>query len=148
MGVSNFNLQMIADLLCYCKVKPVCNEIELNPTLVQGELCRFMKSVEIVPIAYTPVSRLGERDNSQYDGAEFMSICERHGKTQAQVMLHWAVARGTIPIPRSGSIGHVLENIAIYDFKLSEQELGQVSALDKTFRICDRYFGDGVSFFA
>ncbi len=72
---------MLADLLCYAEVKPVCNEIELNPTLAQFDLCKFMKSVEIVPIAYTPVSRLGERDNSQYDGEEFMSLCTKYGKT-------------------------------------------------------------------
>ncbi len=62
-------------------------------------------------------------------------------------MLHWAVQRGTVPIPRSGSIGHVLENIAIYDFKLTEEDMQKVNDLDKNFRICDRYFGDGVSFF-
>ena len=147
LGVSNFNLQMLADLLCYCRVKPVCNEVELNPSLVQADLVKFMKAQSIVPIAYTPVSRLGERANEHLQNANFVAICERHSKSQAQVMLNWAVARGTIPIPRSGSLNHVLENIAVYDFKLSDEEMSQIDALNSGTRVCDGYFGGGVSFF-
>ena len=63
IGVSNFNLQMMADLLCYCRHKPVVNEIELNPTLIQEELLRFLKSQDIHAIAYSPVCRLGTVEN-------------------------------------------------------------------------------------
>ena len=63
IGVSNFNLQLLADLLCYCRHKPVFNEIELNPTITQTELLRFMKSQEIVALAYCPVARLGQIAN-------------------------------------------------------------------------------------
>ena len=137
---------MMADLLCYCRIKPVANEVELNPTLVQAELCRFMKAQQIVPIAYCPVSRLGQRANEHLEGEDFVAICKKYSKTQAQIMLNWALVRGTVPIPRSGSIGHILENIAVYDFKLTDEEMEQISQLDKNYRICDRYFG-GVSFF-
>ena len=124
----------------------MANEVELNPVLVQGELCRFMKAQEIVPIAYCPVSRLGEQTNEHLESENFVAICQKYSKTQAQVMLNWAVARGTIPIPRSGSIGHIVENIDIYDFKLTDEEMEQVNQLDKNFRICDSFFG-AVSFF-
>ena len=63
IGVSNFNLQMMADLLCYCRHKPVVNEIELNPTIIQEELLRFLKAQNIYAIAYSPVCRLGTVDN-------------------------------------------------------------------------------------
>lgn len=103
---------MIADLLCYCRIKPVANEIELNPTLTQPELVRFLKSEQIIPIAYTPVCRLGSVENdSLWQNEAFEQICQRHQKSKAQVMLNWAVARGTLPIPRSGSAPHILENI-------------------------------------
>lgn len=75
LGVSNFNLQMMADLLCYCQVKPVCNEVELNPALIQAELCRFMKAQNIVPIAYCPVSRLGTQENAHLQAESFQAIC-------------------------------------------------------------------------
>mmetsp|Transcript_21228 Transcript_21228/g.24913 ORF Transcript_21228/g.24913 Transcript_21228/m.24913 type:complete len:140 (-) Transcript_21228:31-450(-) len=139
---------MLADLLCYCQVKPVCNEVELNPALNQAELCRFMKAQDVIPIAYCPVSRIGTQENAHLDTEEFQAICQRHGKSQAQVMLNWAVARGTIPIPRSKSLGHIQENIQIYDFKLSEEEMKQIDALDTGKRICDYYFGDRNAFFS
>ena len=60
IGVCNFNLQMLADLLCYCRIKPVINEVELNPTNTQEELVRFMKDQSIVPIGYIPVCRPGD----------------------------------------------------------------------------------------
>jgi len=114
---------LMADLLCYAQVKPVCNEIELNPTLTQVELCRFMKAESILPIAYCPVSRLGSRSNEHLETEGFRSICERHGKSQAQIMLNWAVVRGTVPIPKSGSLNHIVENIQVFDFKLSDEEM-------------------------
>jgi len=54
-------------------------------------------------------------------------------------MLHWAVARGTIPIPRSGSLPHIQENIDIYDFKLTGDEMAQIDNLNTDKRICDKY---------
>ena len=63
IGVSNFNLQLLCDLLCYARHKPVANEIELNPTLLQTDLLAFMKSQNIAAIAYSPVCRLGIVEN-------------------------------------------------------------------------------------
>jgi len=59
IGVSNFNLQILSDMLCYAKIPPVCNQIELNPVLAQTELVRFMKDHKIVPVAYMPIVRAG-----------------------------------------------------------------------------------------
>jgi len=59
IGVSNFNTQSIWDLLTYAKIKPAVNQIELNPQNVQHELVRFLKSMDILPIAFTPVARPG-----------------------------------------------------------------------------------------
>lgn len=99
-----------------------------------------MLAQNIVPIGYTPVSRIGEVENAAlWQNQAFNAICERHGKSQVQVMLNWAVARGTIPIPRSGSHGHIAENINIYDFKLTPEEMGQISALNTNTRICDEF---------
>jgi diketogulonate reductase-like aldo/keto reductase len=59
IGVSNYNTQMIWDLLCYCKIKPACNQIELNPQCPQVELVRFLHAKDIRPVAFTPVARPG-----------------------------------------------------------------------------------------
>ena len=107
IGVSNFNLQMLADLLCYCRIKPVVNEVELNPTNTQQELVRFMRAQNIVPIGYIPVCRPGDpRTEQVWSNENLQRICEAKGKSRAQIMLNWAISRGTVPIPRSGSLVH------------------------------------------
>ena len=76
IGVSNFNLQLLADLLCYCRFKPVVNEIELNPTLSQAELLRFHKAQNIHCIAYIPVCRIGSVENEAlWSDERFEEIC-------------------------------------------------------------------------
>ena len=107
IGVSNFSLQMLADLLCYCRIRPVVNEVELNPTNTQDELVRFMKAEQIVPIGYIPVCRPGDhRTEAVWSDPGLAELCERKGKSRAQIMLNWAIARGTVPIPRSGTFEH------------------------------------------
>ena len=59
IGISNYNTQMVLNLLCYCRIKPVANQIELNPQCVQWEVVKFLQSKDILPIAYTPVARPG-----------------------------------------------------------------------------------------
>ena len=82
---------------------------------------------------------MGQVDNSKLWGdASFKAICERHNKSQAQVMLNWAVARGTIPVPRSGTPSHIQENINIYDFVLSADEMQTIDRLEQGTRICDK----------
>lgn len=84
IGVSNFNLQMLADLLTYSRHRPCVNEIELNPTLSQNELLRFMKEQDIGAIAYTPVARMGEIENERLLGdAGLEDICQKYSKTKA-----------------------------------------------------------------
>ena len=83
--------------------------------------------------------RLGSVENDAlWQDARFEEICQRHSKTKAQVMLNWSVARGTIPIPRSGSLPHIRENIEIFDFALSEEEMQAIDALNTNTRICDK----------
>jgi len=59
IGVSNFNVQLLWDMLTYCKIKPVVNQIELHPLNTQPELIRFLKDMDILPVAYTPIARPG-----------------------------------------------------------------------------------------
>ena len=130
---------MVADLLCYCRHKPVVNEIELNPTCTQPELLRFLRAENILAIAYTPVCRLGAVSNDElWADDRLAAMCDRHGKSKAQIMLNWAIARGTVPIPRSGNSDHIAENIAIFDFTLSVEEVEMLDSMDRTLRICDK----------
>ena len=74
---------MLADLLCYCKHKPVFNEIELNPTLTQSELLGFMKTQGVIALAYCPVARLGAQADNLWNDKAFKAMCKKYSKTPA-----------------------------------------------------------------
>ena len=115
------------------------NQVELNPTNTQVELLKFLKSENILPVAYIPVCRPGDARTEQvWADSNLEQICTKYGKARAQIMLNWAVARGTVPIPRSGSLAHQVENISIFDFKLTDEEMKVIDSLNKDFRICDK----------
>ena len=108
IGVSNFNMQLMWDLLSYCKIKPVCNQIELNPSCSQQDFVDFLLKQDIVPVGYTPVGRPGGQwekngvtDPSLREHPLVKEIASKHNKTPVQVMLNWALVRGTAVIPMS-----------------------------------------------
>lgn len=149
IGVSNFNTQLIWDLLTYAKIKPVCNQIELNPQNPQVELVKFLLAKNIVPVAYTPVARPGgvERGDTLCPpdwpdlrkDAYLQGIAEKHGKTVVQVMLNWGLCKGHCVIPKAAGLDHQKENIEIYDFKLTEEEIKGIDNLDKRIRLCNKF---------
>jgi len=149
IGVSNFNTQLIWDLLTYAKIKPVCNQIELNPQNPQVDLVKFLLAKNIVPVAYTPVARPGgvERGDTLCPpdwpdlrkDAYLQGIAEKHGKTVVQVMLNWGLCKGHCVIPKAAGLDHQKENIEIYDFKLSDEEIQGIDNLDKRIRLCNKF---------
>lgn len=160
IGISNFTTQMVLNLLCYCRIKPVANQIELNPQCVQWETVRFlqMEKINILPIAYTPVARPGAVEkgdalvpkdwpdlrNNQY----LQSLAAKYKKSVPQIMLNWGLCRGYAVIPKAATLKYQLENLDIYDFRLTEQEILKVGELDGGVRLCNKFpFMDGFDVF-
>ena len=144
IGVSNFSSPMLLDLLTYASVKPVTNQIELHPYMAQTELVEYCKSHGITLTAYSP---LGSKGPQLFDGPVIQKLAAKYGKTPAQIVLRWAVDRGTIPLPRSGNKERIAENIAIFDFELSKGEQDEIAALNKNLRTCDPLEWWGVPYF-
>ena len=140
---------MIWDLLCYCKIKPVCNQIELNPQCPQVELVNFLIAMDIVPVAYTPVARPGAVEKGDKlapldwpdlrDDPLLQKIAEKYGKSVVQVMLNWGVCRGHCVIPKAAGLNHQKENMDIFDFKLEQEEIDQICKLDTGRRLCNKF---------
>ena len=90
---------------------------------------------------------MAQRDESPCDLPQVVEIAQRHGKTSAQVLLRWGVQRGTVVIPKSSKVERVIENISIYDFSLSHEEMSVISGLNKNRRyndpgvFCEAAFG-------
>ncbi|CAI2377282.1 unnamed protein product [Moneuplotes crassus] len=140
IGVSNFNVQTLLDMLAYCEIKPVCNQIELHPYLVQDELVKFMKDNDIIPVAYCPLIRAGlEERNGPKDVFELeviQDLAKKYDKTPGQILLNWGLQRGHVVIPKSSKKSRLIENLACSSFTLDFEDVAKLSELDCNWRCC------------
>ncbi|CAM3782686.1 aldo/keto reductase [Mesobacillus thioparans] len=129
IGVSNFKTHHLKDLLSNCQERPVINQVELHPLLLQAELRNFCSQQDIVVEAWSPLSR-----GRFLDEPILRSIAERHGKTPAQIILRWHLQHEIIPIPKSITPSRLKENAEVFDFQLSQQEMAEIDGLNKNQR--------------
>nr|ATJ44502.1 aldehyde reductase 7 [Helicoverpa armigera] len=140
IGVSNFNLSQIDRLVANCQVRPAVNEFEVNPTLTQEPLVSHCHSLGIAVMSYSPfgflVSR--KRDDApppKYDDPTLGAMAAKYGKTPGQIVLRYLIERGLIPIPKSTNKKRLAENINIFDFQLTEDEVATISRFNKNTRV-------------
>jgi methylglyoxal/glyoxal reductase len=131
IGVSNFKIHHLKDLLSHAAEKPVINQVELHPFLSQAELREFCQQNEIKVEAWSPLSR-----GRFLEEPVLVKIAAQHGKTPAQVILRWHLQNQIIPIPKSVTPSRLKENADIFDFQLSQKELEQINELNQ-----DKRFG-------
>lgn len=132
IGVSNFDAAQITEFAGKVKVKPVINQIEINPGTQQQETRRAMKSLAIAAQAHSPFGGAARGPGAAVTlkRPELVAIGEKHGKSAAQVVLRWLVQQDIITIPKSSNPKRMLENLSIFDFSLEEAEMQQIAALD------------------
>jgi diketogulonate reductase-like aldo/keto reductase len=125
VGVSNFTVRHLQELLAKTDLVPAVNQIEFHPYLYgdQKALLEFCKQHNIVFEAYSPLAR-GLVDNDL-----LIKIGQKYSKTSSQVMLSWAIQKGTVPLPRSSNPQHINENFDVFDFKLSEDDIKNIDGL-------------------
>ena len=143
IGISNFQSQLIYDLLRYAKIRPATLQIEHHPYLVQPDLIRLAKREGIAVTAY---STFGPASFAEFNmkHAEHLvpllqepnvvSIAQKHGKEPSQVLLRWATQRGLAVIPKSVREKTMKLNLEVTDFNLSQDEIDKISGLDKGLR--------------
>jgi diketogulonate reductase-like aldo/keto reductase len=127
IGVSNFSVQELDALLAIAHLAPVVNQVQFSPFEYRRALLEACRERKIAIEAYSPLGtgrHLGD--------AEVARIAERHGRTSAQVLLRWCVQRDTIVLAKSTHRERIEENGQIFDFELSEEEMGALDALDRT----------------
>jgi len=137
IGVSNFSIMALHDLLSWAKIKPDVNQVELHPYHSWEGLVKYCHKRDVLPVAYSP---LGCRDGKEKDDPDVLSdpvinrIADEKKKTAAQVVLRWAVQRNTVVIPKSVTPKYIQENFEIQDFKLSDEEMIAISSLNRDHR--------------
>jgi len=158
LGVSNFQVQILIDLLSYANVVPVVNEIELHPFLCQEDLIFFCKLNKIQVIAYNCFVKGGcamrSEDVDKYDifkNEIILNLAEKYDKTPAQIVLNWHLQREVCVIPRSSNLERQEENLKSYQFVMLDEEYKMISDLNcnKRFNTTkDRPFSAGIEIFA
>ncbi|KAG9261677.1 alcohol dehydrogenase NADP(+) A-like [Astyanax mexicanus] len=140
IGLSNFNTRQIDDILSFGKRKPVVNQVECHPYLTQSELLLHCQSRGLVLTAYSP---LGSPDRPWaipgepllLDDPRLVSMADRYKKTTAQVILRWHVQRGLVCIPKSVTPSRIKQNIEVFDFKLSDEDMKKIEAFNRNERL-------------
>ncbi len=149
IGVANFTVAGLMDLLTYAKIKPAVDQIEIHPYLQKERLIEFCKHRGVVVTAYSPLGRPDNTDMTAriIDDLTIVKIAEAHKKTSAQVLIRWAIQRETVAIPKSTHPAHIKENIDVFDFALSTEEMSEIAVLGKDLRLVEPYRWGKVPYF-
>ena len=127
IGVSNFQPDRIQDLMIHNSIAPMVNQIEVNPFQQQTVNAAFMQENKVAVEAWAPFA---EGRNDIFNNAVLQGIANAHGKSIAQVILRWVVQRGIIALAKTTRKERMLENLAIFDFELTADEMAAIAALD------------------
>lgn len=127
IGVSNFYPDRLVDLCSFARIRPMVNQVEVHPLNQQTAAKQWMEKYGVQIEAWAP---FGEGRGGLFANEVLAGIGAKHGKSTAQVMLRWHMQRGVVAIPKSTHIERMEENLNVFDFTLSEQEMQQIAALD------------------
>src|SRR5699024_3688625 len=130
IGVSNFLDHHLQTLLTDAKIKPVVNQIELHPKLIQKQTVEFCRENDIAVESWSPLGRARYLDDVVLE-----KLAKKYDKTVAQIMIRWHIQHDFIVIPKSTKAKRQAENMAVFDFELSPEDMKQIDGMDEGFRI-------------
>ncbi len=128
IGVSNFYPDRLIDLALFSSIKPMVNQVETHVFNQQKTAHEIMEKYNIRQEAWAP---FGEGRGGLFENATIREIGVKYGKSTAQVMLRWLIQRGIVVIPKSTHYERMVENLDVFDFTLSEEDMDKIAALDK-----------------
>ena len=128
LGLSNFPQEKLREVLNACEIQPAFVQVEAHPYFPQTELKKFLKPLGTAVMAWYP---LGHGDRSLLQEPVFGELAAKYGKSNAQIILRWHTQMGNVVIPGSKNVEHIRDNINIFDFTLTDEELAKIAALDK-----------------
>jgi methylglyoxal/glyoxal reductase len=126
IGVSNFNIHHLRDVMKEASIKPMVNQFDIHPLNTWMELRKFCVDEGIQVEAWAPLAQ-----GAVFENAVLQEIAARHGKSVSQVVLRWHLQNGVVTIPKSNKEERLKENIAIFDFQLSAEDLQRIDALNE-----------------
>jgi D-xylose reductase len=142
IGVSNYNVQTLINLLSFCKIKPFANEVEFHPYLYQKNLLFFCKKENIKILAYNPLCKGNYDYHSNEEKIEYdllnhpiiKEISEKYKKTPGQIVLNWEIQKNVIPIPATSKSTRMKENLGSTEFNIEKEDIEKIYSLNKNYR--------------
>ncbi|MCH1624462.1 aldo/keto reductase [Fredinandcohnia quinoae] len=130
IGVSNFQIHHLEDLMKDAEIKPMVNQVERHPRLTQKELQAFCQDNGIQLEAWSPLMQGQLLDNDVLQG-----IADKHSKSVAQIILRWDLQHGVVTIPKSTKEHRIVENANLFDFELTKEEMDIIDGLNQHLRV-------------
>lgn len=147
IGVSNFSIKKLKSISAGAKIKPEVNQIELQPLLQQKEMLEFCDKENINLTAYSPLGSKdripemkAENEPNLFEDPLINELAKVHDCSSAQILISWAIERGTSVIPKSVNPERIKQNFESFKIKLSEDDMNRISKLDKHFRFVNGGF--------
>lgn len=131
IGVSNYTIRHLEELLATARVVPAINQVEFSPFLYQKDLLAFCQAKGIVLEAYSPLTQ-GER----LGHPTIQAMAKKYGKTPAQIMIRWVLEHDMVVIPKSVKQHRIVENAQVFDFAFTPEDLATMDALNEDLRVC------------
>lgn len=149
IGVSNFSIKKLKDLISKANTKPEVNQVELHPLLKQNELLAYCKKENIIMTAYSPlgsgdraVEMKAEDEPNMFEIDVLKQIAGEKNTSVAQILVSWHLNRGCSVIPKSTTKSNILSNIASASLILDKDQMDRIAALDKNYRYVNGTFFD------
>lgn len=130
IGVSNFQIHHLQDVIKEAEIKPMINQVEYHPRLTQKELQMFCKEQGIQMEAWSPLMQGQLLDNDI-----LQEIANKYDKSIAQIILRWDLQNEVVTIPKSTKEHRIIANAAIFDFELAREDMEQIDALNENYRV-------------
>lgn len=127
IGISNFYADRMVDIASFSRIKPMVNQIEIHPYHQQNLQLKWSKKYDVVPEAWAP---LGEGREGIFANEVLAEIGKKYNKTVVQVILRWHIQRGVVVIPKTTHFERMKENLDVFDFSLSTDDMKLISSLD------------------
>jgi len=132
IGVCNFHEHHLEKLIEICEVIPAINQIELHPLLTQTSLREYCQKKGIQVESYSPIARMNPK---LIENDILVSISNKYKKTVPQIILRWNIEHNIVTIPKSGTKNRIIENIDIFDFQLTKDEIKQIDGINEDYRV-------------
>ena len=128
IGVCNFKIGHLEELKKTAEIMPMVNQVEVHPQSSKNDMLRYCEENNIQLVAWSPIMR-----GKLFTNELMLKLAEKYKKSIAQITLRWHIQRGVIPIPKSSNEGRIKENLDIFDFELSTEDMNAINSLDEGY---------------